>query len=51
MYEKRVELMCLLNDRMIEPTSAILAIAELFDIEFLDTENQHGWDMVINNLN
>ena len=46
MYEKRVELMCLLNDRQIDATDEILAIAEIFMIEFLDTEDQHGWNMV-----
>jgi len=46
MYEKRMELMCLLNDRMIEPTNEIISIAEIFDIKFIETEEDSGWDMV-----
>lgn len=46
MYEKRVELMCLLNDRMIYATEDVVIIAKLFDIEFVDTDETHGWNMI-----
>lgn len=42
-YERQTELLCYLNDNMVEPTEHYIGIAELFDIEFADTDEQHGW--------
>lgn len=45
MYEKRVELMYFLNDNMIHPSNDVILIANIFNIEFIDTDEIHGWEM------
>ena len=42
-YEIQTELLCYLNDNMVEPTKHVKGIVKLFDIEFVDTEETHGW--------
>jgi len=42
-YERQTEILCYLNDNMVEPTEHTKGIAEVFDIEFVDTDETHGW--------
>ena len=42
LYEKRVEIMCYLNDNSVEPDPTLNAITELLDIKH---EDKNGWDM------
>ena len=42
-HERQTELLCYFNDNMVEATEHIKGITELFDIEFVDTDETHGW--------
>jgi hypothetical protein len=44
-YERQAELQSYLNDNMIDDTEHIKAIAEMFDIYFIDDGETHGWQI------
>ena len=44
-YERQTELQSYLNDNMVEDTEHIKAIAEMFDIFFIDDGKTHGWQI------
>ena len=44
-YERQTELQSYLNDNMVEDTEHIKAIAEMFDIYFIDNGETHGWQI------
>jgi hypothetical protein len=45
-YEIQTKLQSYLNDNMVEETEHIKAIAEIFDIYFIDDEKTHGWQII-----
>lgn len=45
-YELQTDIMCYLNDNMVEDTEIINGIAEMFDLQFIDDEDRHGWYII-----
>ena len=42
-YERQTDLMCYLNDNMVEETELIADISDIFEIQFIDDGVKHGW--------
>lgn len=45
-YERQTELLCYLNDNMVQPTEHTKSIAEIFDITFIDSDDMQGWVLI-----
>lgn len=41
--ERQTELLCYLNDNMVDPSEQNRCIAEIFDISFIWTDSEDGW--------
>lgn len=42
-FERQTDLLLYLNDNMLEPDEHLSEIADIFDIVFVDTDEEYGW--------